>query len=31
VIFHQALAESPPIFPTQFLELILDFRTLPSG
>ena len=31
VIFHQALAESPPIFPTQFLEQILDYRALPSG
>ena len=26
VIYHQALAESPPIFPTQFLEQLLDFR-----
>jgi D-alanine-D-alanine ligase-like ATP-grasp enzyme len=26
VIFHQALAEDPPLSPTSFLETILDHR-----
>ncbi len=31
VIYHQALAESPPLFPTQFLERILDFRAISAA
>jgi hypothetical protein len=26
VIYHQALAEDPPLSPTAFLEAILDYR-----
>ena len=30
VIYHQALAEKPPLSPTQFLEAIVDYRNDPS-
>lgn len=30
VIYHQALAEEPPMFPTEFLEKILAYRTAVS-
>ncbi len=30
VIFHQGLAEQPPLFPTEFLEKILQYRITPS-
>lgn len=31
VLFHQALSEQPPIFPTQLLEKILDYRIRPRN
>lgn len=30
VIYHQALAEDPPLFPTEFLEKILEYRIRPG-
>jgi hypothetical protein len=31
VIYHQALAETPPLFPTEFLEKILEYRIVPKA